>query len=546
MRRREFVLTAAALAGAGAGAFYQGQRMTASVQYAGREFGHRLRDARLLPAPTETLDTEVLIAGGGAAGLTARWLLAKHSVRDVLLVAGPELHGNAAAGQDGDLVFPTGAHYLPLPSMESKHIREMLADFGIIQSNPFEPRPTFDERFIVHGPAERVLYRGSWQEGYLPSEEVPASERSQHQRFFALVEGLSNARGADGRRAFAVPLEMSSTDARYRELDRVTFRAWLDAAGLASPTLHWYLNYCCRDDYGRRYDEVSAWAGLHYFCSRDGLAANAERGAVLTWPQGLAALTGHLRGADAAGPWPSASVASLRAGADGIEALVLVSEHGQWRTARITARQAIAAMPLFVLQHVLSDCATHGFEPARDMPAYAPWLVSNFIMRAFPEEQRGSAARLGQCDLPAARPGLRGVHAPGHSDEPPAAHRVHRLPRALGPRSRRRQAVAGKRRQRGAHPGCGKGPAARLRMAPATVHRPSLDHGARTRDGDSAARLPRQSRRSGAARRRGSAVLRAFRSLGPVAVRGGGLVGLPRGNPGDPIATHDISRIKPT
>jgi hypothetical protein len=390
MRRREFVLTAAALAGAGAGAFYQGQRMTASVEYAGREFGHRLRDARPLPAPTETLDTEVLIAGGGAAGLTARWLLAKHGVRDVLLVAGPELHGNAAAGQDGDLVFPTGAHYLPLPSMESKHIREMLADFGIIQSNPFEPRPTFDERFIVHGPAERVLYRGSWQEGYLPSEEVPASERAQHQRFFGLVEGLSNARGADGRRAFAVPLEMSSTDARYRELDRVTFRAWLDAAGLASPTLHWYLNYCCRDDYGRCYDEVSAWAGLHYFCSREGLAANAERGAVLTWPQGLAALTGHLRGADAAGPWPSASVASLRAGPDGIEALVLVSEHGQWRTTRVTARQAIAAMPLFVLQHVLSDCAAHGFEPARDLPAYAPWLVSNFIMRAFPEEREGA------------------------------------------------------------------------------------------------------------------------------------------------------------
>jgi NAD(P)-binding Rossmann-like domain len=391
MRRREFVLTAAALAGGSAGVFLAEQRIAATVDYPGRVQGHRLRDMHSLPEPTETIETDVLIAGGGIAGLTASWQLAKHGIHDVLLVSGPEPHGNAAAGGDGELVFPTGAHYLPLPSMESTHVREMLADFGVIQSNPFGERPTFDERYIVHGPAERVLYRGSWQEGYLPSDGVGGTERADHERFFVIVDMYTNARGQDGRRAFAVPLELSSTDERFRALDRITFKAWLDAAGLTAPTLHWYLNYCCRDDYGRHYHEVSAWAGLHYFCSRDGLAANAERGAVLTWPQGLAALASQLSvSAQPRQPWPSASVATLRAAADGVEAVVVAPQNGAWRTFRIKARQAIAAMPLLVLQHVLKEGAAYGFSGARDVPAYAPWLVSNFIMQAFPEERPGS------------------------------------------------------------------------------------------------------------------------------------------------------------
>ena len=395
MRRRDFIAAATALSAAGAGALWERRHLAATAEYPGRAAGHRLRDRMApgaLPEPTESVDTEVLIAGAGIAGLTAAWQLTKHGVRDLLLVAGPENFGNAAGGADGELKFPTGAHYLPLPSLESTHIREMLEDFGIIQREAFGPTPTFDERWLVHSPAERVLYRGTWQEGYLPSEEVSAAERADHTAFFAVVEAMTSARGSDGRRAFAVPLAQSSADAQFRDLDRLTFKAWLDGRGWRSPSLHWYLDYCCRDDYGRRYDEVSAWAGLHYFCSRDGRAANAERGAVLTWPEGLSALASRLSDAAAArSPWPSASVARLRETADGVEAWVVISPEGAApRVCRVTARHAVAAMPLYVLQHVLAEPAAHGFAPPRDVPAYAPWLVANFLMRAFPEEQPGA------------------------------------------------------------------------------------------------------------------------------------------------------------
>jgi hypothetical protein len=84
-------------------------------------------------------------------------------------------------------------------------------------------------------------------------------------------------------------------------------------------------------------------------------------------------------------------VARLRVTSAGIEAIVATVRDGSIRCVRVNARQAIAAMPLFVLQHVLDDPAAFGFVPARDVPAYAPWLVANFILRAFPEERPGSA-----------------------------------------------------------------------------------------------------------------------------------------------------------
>jgi NAD(P)-binding Rossmann-like domain len=391
MRRREFVLGAAALAGGSAALFFEEQRIRASVAYPGRDQGHHLRDLKSWAEPSETIETDVLIAGSGIAGLTAAWQLKKRGVTDVLMIGGPEWHGNAAGGQDAELLYPTGAHYLPLPSLESRHVREMLSEFGLLQGDPFAQRPTFDERYLVHAPAERVLYRGTWQEGYLPIDDVSASERAEHNKFFAIVEWYTNARGSDGRRAFAVPLELSSADPDFRRLDQISFNAWLNAAELNAPTLRWYLNYCCRDDYGRHYDEISAWAGLHYFCSRDGQASNAERGAVLTWPQGLEALASRLEAAAAVErPWKSASVAQLEVIDNAVEATVLVPQGSDWKTVRVKARQAVAAMPLFVLQHVFPALTRYGFMAGRDVPAYAPWLVSNFIMRAFPEEQSGS------------------------------------------------------------------------------------------------------------------------------------------------------------
>ena len=388
MDRRSFLLLAggvgATLAGTATG-YRRWQELTPRIDYAGRAVGHFLRDARAIPPPSFTLTTDVAILGSGVAGLTAAWKLKREHHTDFLVIDGPERYGNAAGGHFGELAFPTGAHYLPLPSPESFHVREILHDLGILLKNPSAARPLYDERFILHAPEERVLFNGKWQEGILPRDGVSAAELAEQDRFARDVTRLKDARGSDGKRVFVMPSALSSNDPAWLALDAISFKQWLDQQGYRAPTLHWYADYCTRDDYGSGYDAVSAWAGLHYFCSRGGEAENASPGAWLTWPGGLDPV---LSGLDrAAGNRRRAGTAvSLKQERDSVSILCVELIDGQPRSYLIKARKAICAMPLMVAARVVEGIADSGFERATHMPHYAPWLVANFLMKRFPKE----------------------------------------------------------------------------------------------------------------------------------------------------------------
>ena len=165
MLRRSFLVWAGAGAAGGlvaAGSvagFQRWQEITPTLHYPGRDEGHFLRDLRNkpLPPPSQVLQTDIAILGSGIAGLTAAWKLKKLGKTDMLMVDGPQPHGNAAGGAFGEFEYPTGAHYLPLPSPESVHVREILADLGIIQKDPMGEKPYYDERFILHAPEELSL-----------------------------------------------------------------------------------------------------------------------------------------------------------------------------------------------------------------------------------------------------------------------------------------------------------------------------------------------------------------------------------------------------
>lgn len=403
MDRRSFLLAAGATgaaAASGAG-FWRWLEYPAELRAPGRELGHLLRDAHAVPTPRAQYQSDVVILGSGAAGLTAAWRLAKSGHSHFIVVGGPEPRGNLSSGIAGAAHYPTGAHYLPLPSRESTHIREMLEDLGIILDGAQTERPYYDERHVVHAPESRLLIDGIWHDGVLPASALAPAARAEHQRFFSYVDELAAARGSDGKRAFAMPIAASSADAQWRALDALSFAAWLEREGYRSDALRWYLDYICRDDYGRGCDQVSAYAGLHYFASRAGDARNAERGAVLTWPEGLDALAGRL--AHAAGltrPQPRASRAaprllegaavSLRETRDGIEALCVTRGTGGLESYTVKARRAICAMPLHAAARVVEGLRDFGFEPSEHLPAQAPWLVSNFVLSRFPAELPGA------------------------------------------------------------------------------------------------------------------------------------------------------------
>lgn len=387
MDRRSFLAMAGAAGAAavtGAG-FYRWQEIAPTVHYPGLAEGHYLRDRKTLPPPVTVIDTDVVILGSGIAALCAAWKLKKSGHAGALMIDGPQPFGNAAGGRFGELAYPTGGHYLPLPSSDMLHVREILSDLGIIERDPMAEKPYYDERLLLHGPHERLLFKGVWQEGVVPAAGLAPGEQAEHQRFFAEIERLRQLRGDDGNHVFAFPLVRSSSSAALDALDRITLRQWLEQNGFRSPTLHWYVNYCARDDYGTRYDKVSAWAGLHYFCSRRGQAANAGDGTWLTWPGGMAALAEQLAAASGIERRAGTAV-SLKRTAAGVEALCFTLVDGVASTYLVRARKAICAMPLHVAARVVDGIGDFGFDPRVHMPAYAPWMVANFLMKAFPAE----------------------------------------------------------------------------------------------------------------------------------------------------------------
>jgi glycine/D-amino acid oxidase-like deaminating enzyme len=388
MDRRHFLLLSA---GAGALAACSPWPRTAATRIirSGMAMGHRLRAAPQWPPAREEIAADVVILGSGLAGLTAAWKLAREGHRRFVLVAGPEPGGNAAGGTAGAIAFPTGAHYLPLMSRESTHMREMLADCGVIRADAYADEPEYDETALVHALRERLLIDGRWQEGLLPGEGADGSAAATLEEFFTAIEPYKHARGGDGRRAFVVPLALSSRDPRFTALDRSSFAAWLDREGHTAPALRWYLDYVCRDEFGAPAARVSAWAGLHYFVSRNGRARNAAEGSVITWPDGLGALarmliakvdaqrgTGWMRGGTAV------RLEETRAG---VEALCVADDGTS--SFRVRARRAICAMPLHVAAHVVIPLAGYGFDPSRHLPPQSPWLVSNFVLDHLPAEK---------------------------------------------------------------------------------------------------------------------------------------------------------------
>jgi hypothetical protein len=180
-----------------------------------------------------------------------------------------------------------------LPNDETHYVRALFEELGVI-SGYQKGVPVFNELYLCSDPHERLFYEGRWHESLVPNS-LADSEKKEMRRFFDEMADWKNKKGSDGKKAFAIPLELSSQDESFLKLDQLSFRAWLDENGYQSTFLRWYVDYSCRDDYGQDATQVSAWAGLHYFASRNPQSANSEPQAVLTWPNGNGWLVTKLR-----------------------------------------------------------------------------------------------------------------------------------------------------------------------------------------------------------------------------------------------------------
>ncbi|WP_062363875.1 FAD-dependent oxidoreductase [Variovorax paradoxus] len=354
--------------------------------------GHALRDGALKgPSPASVKRTRVVIAGGGVAGLAAARALRLAGVEDfVLLELEDAAGGNARGGMVSGIACPLGAHYLPTPGDDAREVQDLLEELGLRRR--VAGRWEYDERHLCHSPQERLFFRGEWQEGLLPVHGVGAETHAQYRKFAQRIDTLQHAAH------FVIPTLKADVTPELLALDAVSFAHWLDSEGFGDAQLRWYLDYCCRDDYGAGIEEVSAWAGIHYFASRHGFHApgssgsgadsNAERDGVLTWPEGNGWLTKRLAGplGDRLHTGQAVTrIADLRGGVE-VDAWDAASKS----LVRWQAERCIVALPVFIAARVVEN-TPQVLKNAAAQLRYAPWLVANVHLRGPLADRPGAA-----------------------------------------------------------------------------------------------------------------------------------------------------------
>jgi Flavin containing amine oxidoreductase len=295
--------------------------------------------------------------------------------------------GNSRGGVVNGIACPLGAHYLPVPMASGDSpVRDLLEELGLRQR--IAGRWLYDERALCHSPQERLFINGQWQDGLLPLHEVDAKTLAEYQAFARLVSAAS------ATEAFSIPVSNTPTSQSIRALDAMTFESWLDQQQLTSPPLRWYLDYCCRDDYGAGIGVVSAWAGIHYFASRHGFsspgvdAAQDREVGVLTWPQGNGWLTQQLAAPLGERLHTGQVVTRITASKHGVEVDALDVASGQ--LVRWQAERCIVALPLFVAARIISN-PPPALVQAAASARYAPWLVANIHINAALHDRPGAA-----------------------------------------------------------------------------------------------------------------------------------------------------------
>jgi monoamine oxidase len=362
--------------------------------------GHRLRDLKSgsLPTPSVQRRASVLVIGAGIAGMSCARGLLRAGISDVhVLDLEDSAGGNSRGHRMSGMACPLGAHYLPVPSNDAVDVIALLEELGLRRT--VQGKAVYDERHLCHSPQERLFIDEHWVEGLLPPlDALPASEReataAQYRRFGRAV--TKAAQGSQGR-AFRMPTAQSVWSAELSALDAITFAKWLDSEAYTAPALRWYLDYCCRDDYGAGAAQVSAWAGLHYFASRHGFhapehraqkdEASSERDGVLTWPEGNGWLSKRMA-APLAGQIHTAHTA-LRVNETRHDVTVDTWNDAEKRTERWTANQVVMALPLFIAARLIAS-PTSALTQAAAALNYSPWLLANVHVDAALEDRPGA------------------------------------------------------------------------------------------------------------------------------------------------------------
>ena len=335
--------------------------------------GHRLW-AKNFPAPTETLQTSVLIMGGGISGLSAARYLKQNGQDDFLIFdLESTIGGNSRYGENHFSKYPMGAHYLPIPNREDKELIAFLFENGMYKGDDENGKPIFDDYQLVFPKDERYFFKNRWVSDFPQVDLVSESAAVELKSFQKLVHTYKTMRDDDGKYWFTIPIVAASTCDEVKLLESMTFKKWLSDNDFKSEELLWYLNYACKDDYGLGIDYVSAWAGLHYFCARKNNWASEGDDRVFTWPEGNGRLVEYLKKHSEGKIHVKHLVYDVLL-KENHKVEVLVYDAERNRSKRIICDKVICAGPQFVNSFLFKGRSENNLN-------YVPWLLATLTLR---------------------------------------------------------------------------------------------------------------------------------------------------------------------
>lgn len=352
--------------------------------------GHRIRDGHR-PEPSEDAwrKAQVVIVGGGVAGLSAARRLSAAGVRDfVLLELESQTGGTSRSGETKIVPHPWGAHYLPAPMAHNRPLVELLDEMNVLEGRDADGEPIVAEQFLCRDPEQRVFYEGTWHEDLYPHMGATKADKFERAKLKLLLDELVTRRDGKGRRAFTVPMAEASDDPDIRKLDLISMRAWMRKNGFKSERLYWMVDFSCRDDYGLSIDDTSAWAGLFYFASRIRKPGDKPQ-PLISWPEGNGRLVQHIQSRIKKHIRTGMAVTEIiprrHDNIESVDVIALNRETGKavgWH-----ADAVIFAAPQFLAPYIIRghtddakrSKATAAFE-------YGSWMVANLVLKDRPQK----------------------------------------------------------------------------------------------------------------------------------------------------------------
>ncbi|MCB0309774.1 MAG: FAD-dependent oxidoreductase [Bdellovibrionales bacterium] len=312
------------------------------------------------PLPQVSEEVPLVIVGGGIAGLATAYLLRDYN--PLLIEQAPRFGGNSKGQSWRGIDYSIGAAYFVEPE-EDSDIAKFLDELGILQRVRIKQEE--DPVAISHS-----IHKEFWQ-----ADSLPGLDRNGKHQLELLKSYFEKIFAAEESPYPDIPIVDHSTRAWIEKLDRENFAAHLErvAGGKLAPLIETAIEHYCWSSFGGSAREISAAAGLNFYCAEFGSIAVAAGGNSFVAERILEQLQNNLPHANFR---TSSLVYDVRSTRDGVN-LTYVDALGKDHT--ISANTAVLACPKFIAAKILD-----GIEPERlaaiQRLRYRSYLVANVCL----------------------------------------------------------------------------------------------------------------------------------------------------------------------